>query len=136
MTNPLAKPTTGKPQTPCSTSRHSIWLKHLGGLLRRPTPPSTAQRRLKRMRNTSPSDSRNGGLNNDHDALSAKVWRYSGEKWSRMSEEIPLHRLGRFVHVAGQNLLPKPRDQCRDANCCRLMPEPSRTKTRKLNFGA
>lgn len=29
----------------------------------------------------------------DPDALSAKVWRYSGEKWSRMSEEIPLHRL-------------------------------------------
>jgi Family of unknown function (DUF6530) len=25
--------------------------------------------------------------------LSAKVWRYPDEKWSRMSEEIPLHRL-------------------------------------------
>jgi hypothetical protein len=29
----------------------------------------------------------------DSDALSAKVWRNSGQKWSRMSEEIPLHRL-------------------------------------------
>src|SRR3954471_8238758 len=29
----------------------------------------------------------------DPHALSAKVWRYSGEKWSRMSEEVPLHRL-------------------------------------------
>jgi hypothetical protein len=25
--------------------------------------------------------------------LSAKVWRYPDKKWSRMSEEIPLHRL-------------------------------------------
>ncbi len=24
---------------------------------------------------------------------SAKVWRYTGEKWSRQSEELPLHRL-------------------------------------------
>jgi hypothetical protein len=29
----------------------------------------------------------------DPDAISAKTWRYVGEKWSRMSEEIPLHRL-------------------------------------------
>jgi Family of unknown function (DUF6530) len=29
----------------------------------------------------------------DPNALSAKVWRYPDEKWSRMSEEIPLHRL-------------------------------------------
>ncbi len=25
--------------------------------------------------------------------ISAKVWRYTGEKWSRQSEELPLHRL-------------------------------------------
>lgn len=25
--------------------------------------------------------------------LSAKVWRYTGEKWSRQSEELPLHRV-------------------------------------------
>lgn len=25
--------------------------------------------------------------------VSAKVWRYTGEKWSRQSEEIPLHRV-------------------------------------------
>ena len=30
---------------------------------------------------------------NDPHALSAKVWRYPDNKWSRMSEEIPLHRL-------------------------------------------
>jgi Family of unknown function (DUF6530) len=29
----------------------------------------------------------------DSDAVSAKVWRHSGDKWSRMSEELPLHRL-------------------------------------------
>jgi len=27
----------------------------------------------------------------DHE-LSVKVWRYTGEKWSRQSEELPLHR--------------------------------------------
>ncbi|MEX9226034.1 DUF6530 family protein [Providencia rettgeri] len=26
-------------------------------------------------------------------ALSAKVWRYTGDKWSRQSEELPLHRV-------------------------------------------
>lgn len=25
--------------------------------------------------------------------LSAKVWRYTGKKWSRQSEELPLHRV-------------------------------------------
>jgi hypothetical protein len=25
--------------------------------------------------------------------LSAKIWRFVGEKWSRMSEELPLHRV-------------------------------------------
>ncbi len=25
--------------------------------------------------------------------LSAKIWRYTGEKWSRQSEEMPLHRV-------------------------------------------
>jgi len=25
--------------------------------------------------------------------LSAKVWRHTGEKWSRQSEELPLHRV-------------------------------------------
>ena len=24
--------------------------------------------------------------------ISAKIWRYSGEKWSRQSEEMPMHR--------------------------------------------
>jgi hypothetical protein len=26
------------------------------------------------------------------DQLSAKVWRHTGERWSRQSEELPLHR--------------------------------------------
>ena len=25
--------------------------------------------------------------------VSAKIWRYTGEKWSRQSEELPLHRV-------------------------------------------
>jgi hypothetical protein len=29
----------------------------------------------------------------DPDAVSAKVWRYVGDKWSRQSEELPLRRL-------------------------------------------
>ncbi len=29
----------------------------------------------------------------DKPGLSAKVWRYTGEKWSRQSEELPLHRV-------------------------------------------
>jgi len=36
----------------------------------------------------------------DPDAVSAKVWRYVEGKWSRMSEELPLHR------VIDRNCLP------------------------------
>ena len=25
--------------------------------------------------------------------ISAKIWRYTGEKWSRQSEEMPIHRV-------------------------------------------
>lgn len=28
----------------------------------------------------------------DKDELSVKIWRHTGEKWSRQSEEMPLHR--------------------------------------------
>lgn len=38
--------------------------------------------------------------------ISAKVWRYTGEKWSRQSEELPLHRvldLAILVCRAGQH---------------------------------
>lgn len=31
--------------------------------------------------------------NNEYTELSAKVWRYTGEKWSRQSEELPIHRV-------------------------------------------
>ena len=30
---------------------------------------------------------------NGEPEISAKIWRYTGEKWSRQSEEIPLHRV-------------------------------------------
>jgi hypothetical protein len=39
--------------------------------------------------------------------VSAKIWRYTGEKWSRQSEEMPLHRvldLAIFVCRAHQYL--------------------------------
>jgi len=29
----------------------------------------------------------------DEDEISAKVWRHTGDKWSRESEELPLHRV-------------------------------------------
>lgn len=29
----------------------------------------------------------------DEDDLSAKVWRHTGDRWSRQSEELPLHRI-------------------------------------------
>lgn len=28
----------------------------------------------------------------DNDELSLKVWRHTGERWSRQSEELPIHR--------------------------------------------
>jgi hypothetical protein len=28
----------------------------------------------------------------DNDQISLKVWRHTGEKWSRQSEELPIHR--------------------------------------------
>jgi len=29
----------------------------------------------------------------DSDEISAKVWRHTGEKWSRQGEELPIHRV-------------------------------------------
>lgn len=34
-----------------------------------------------------------GGAQWDNDELSLKVWRHTDEKWSRQSEELPLHRV-------------------------------------------
>lgn len=49
--------------------------------------------------------------------LSAKVWRYTGEKWSRQSEELPLHRvldlaslLCASISYAKNNTLPSHED--------------------------
>ncbi|MGJ8665173.1 MAG: DUF6530 family protein [Patiriisocius sp.] len=33
-----------------------------------------------------------GNAQYDEDEISLKVWRHTGEKWSRQSEELPLHR--------------------------------------------
>ena len=33
-----------------------------------------------------------GNAQYDFDEISLKVWRHTGEKWSRQSEELPLHR--------------------------------------------
>ena len=37
--------------------------------------------------------------------ISAKVWRHTGEKWSRQSEEMPLHRDAMTVEVCRSNPL-------------------------------
>lgn len=40
--------------------------------------------------------------------ISAKIWRYTGEKWSRQSEEMPLHRvldLALLICTAKQHFL-------------------------------
>ncbi len=36
--------------------------------------------------------------------ISAKVWRYTGEKWSRQSEELPLHRVLDLAILVGRSL--------------------------------
>lgn len=33
-----------------------------------------------------------GNAQYDKDEISLKVWRHTGEKWTRQSEELPLHR--------------------------------------------
>ncbi|WP_047548498.1 DUF6530 family protein [Psychroserpens sp. Hel_I_66] len=33
-----------------------------------------------------------GNAQYDEDEISLKVWRHTGEKWTRQSEELPLHR--------------------------------------------
>jgi hypothetical protein len=37
--------------------------------------------------------------------ISAKVWRYTGEKWSRQSEELPLHRVLDLAILIGRTQL-------------------------------
>jgi hypothetical protein len=37
--------------------------------------------------------------------ISAKVWRYTGEKWSRQSEELPLHRVLDLAILITRSLL-------------------------------
>lgn len=37
--------------------------------------------------------------------ISAKVWRYTGEKWSRQSEELPLHRVVDLAILISRALL-------------------------------
>ena len=37
--------------------------------------------------------------------ISAKVWRHTGEKWSRQSEELPLHRVLDLAILVARGLL-------------------------------
>jgi hypothetical protein len=37
--------------------------------------------------------------------ISAKVWRYTGEKWSRQSEELPMHRVLDLAILISRGLL-------------------------------
>ena len=37
--------------------------------------------------------------------ISAKVWRYTGEKWSRQSEELPLHRVLDLAILVSRSML-------------------------------
>lgn len=37
--------------------------------------------------------------------ISAKVWRYTGEKWSRQSEELPLHRVLDLAILVSRGLM-------------------------------
>lgn len=37
--------------------------------------------------------------------ISAKVWRHTGEKWSRQSEELPLHRVLDLAILVSRTLL-------------------------------
>jgi hypothetical protein len=37
--------------------------------------------------------------------ISAKVWRHTGEKWSRQSEELPLHRVLDLAILVSRGLL-------------------------------
>lgn len=37
--------------------------------------------------------------------ISAKVWRYTGEKWSRQSEELPLHRVLDLAILISRSML-------------------------------
>lgn len=52
--------------------------------------------------------------------LSAKVWRNTGEKWSRQSEELPLHRV---IDLA--TLICSTMDYSKKAGCLRVMIFPS-----------
>ena len=91
MTNPLAKPTTETTETMLNFPP-PIWLKHQAVFMLPYAPfdgPYADETDAKYL-SIGLAQWRADG---DPDALSAKVWRYSGEKWSRMSEEIPLHRL-------------------------------------------
>jgi hypothetical protein len=91
MTNPVVKPTAETTATMLNFPPPT-WLKHqavfmvpyapFDGPYTRDTDAQYLSIGLAQWRNP-----------HDPDALAAKVWRHSGEKWSRMSEELPLHRL-------------------------------------------
>ena len=91
MTNPLTKPTTETTETMFNFPP-PVWLKHQAVFMLpyAPFDGRYADDTDAKYLSIGRAQWRSEG---DPDALSAKVWRYSGEKWSRLSEEIPLHRL-------------------------------------------
>jgi hypothetical protein len=92
MANPLAIPTTETTATMLDFPP-PVWLKHQAIFMMPYAPfdgPYAGKTDAKYL-SIGLAQWRND--ENDPNALSAKVWRYPDEKWSRMSEEIPLHRL-------------------------------------------
>ena len=48
----------------------------------------------------------------DQDEISAKVWRHSGLKWSRQSEELPLHRVFDLCSLTLAAIMREPESKC------------------------
>ena len=64
----------------------------------------TEKMRYIRMQKVFPSDWHNGTTRGKVD-ISGKVWRHTGEKWSRQSEELPLTRILDLAILVAQSSL-------------------------------
>ena len=54
--------------------------------------------------------------------ISAKVWRHTGEKWSRQSEELPLHRVLDLAILAGPSSISRRRPTASPGATTRSIP--------------
>lgn len=61
--------------------------------------------------------------------ISAKVWRYTGEKWSRQSEEMPLHRV---LDLA--LLICKAKQHCQEAYRYEKLYDPDNTTISRIGL--